>query len=303
MNLEELRKCFDNGDLGQYFEMVKPLFKPSIALDIEVVDEDDVEIGQSRLGGRPDLPPEIEWPTETNIEEILGPKPHMFAIQKRELVSVTRSLSFIAQINLEEAARFDTGGLLPKSGILYFFYSAEQTACGDTIEDKNKFKVLYWNNDFNTLKRTEFPEDLPPESCFSPCSVKMKAAFSPPPYHHELLLRYFTPEERIKYDDYVKSYESDNRLLGYPGEIQGSMEYSCEMLTNGINIDDSDACDEPEARQLEKNLGNWQILLQLGSINGTEMIWSDAGRLYYWIRKDDLLKGNFDRSWFAIQCY
>jgi uncharacterized protein YwqG len=32
------------------------------------------------------------------------------------------------------------------------------------------------------------------------------------------------------------------------------------------------------------------------------MMWGDAGRIYFWIRREDLLARDFDRSWLILQC-
>jgi len=31
-------------------------------------------------------------------------------------------------------------------------------------------------------------------------------------------------------------------------------------------------------------------------------MWGDLGRIYYWIRDDDLAARRFDRSWLVLQC-
>ena len=57
-----------------------------------------LEIGASRLGGAPDLPATVSWPT-----------------------SGDRPLPFVAQIRLEEIAEWDEDALLPHEGWLLFF--------------------------------------------------------------------------------------------------------------------------------------------------------------------------------------
>lgn len=45
------------------------------------------------------------------------------------------------------------------------------------------------------------------------------------------------------------------------------------------------AADEPD--ELQEDIG---------------MMWGDAGRLYWWIRDADLRNGEWDDSWFVLQC-
>lgn len=60
------------------------------------------EPGQSRFGGHPDLPAEIEWPAHAGTGE---------------------PLPFLAQVNLTEIVGL-TDLELPTSGHLYFFYDS-----------------------------------------------------------------------------------------------------------------------------------------------------------------------------------
>lgn len=32
------------------------------------------------------------------------------------------------------------------------------------------------------------------------------------------------------------------------------------------------------------------------------MQWGDAGRLYFWIKRDDLIRRDFSKCWFALRC-
>lgn len=73
-------------------------------------------VGQSRYGGQPDVPADFIWPRYTGKDY--------------EGLVAERPLSFMAQINLAEAAEFDKDGLLPKKGLLSFFYELQTEAWG-----------------------------------------------------------------------------------------------------------------------------------------------------------------------------
>jgi uncharacterized protein YwqG len=47
---------------------------------------------------------------------------------------------------------------------------------------------------------------------------------------------------------------------------------------------------------------DWVLLLQIDSDDATGMYWGDLGRIYVWIRKDDLRHGRFDAAWLVLQC-
>jgi uncharacterized protein YwqG len=300
MNLEEFKNKLGLNGLGKYFDKLQPLIRNTIRLYQSEVDEDRIAIGQTNIGGRPDLPTEINWVTETNTVEKSGIKFLIFKSKKQE--TITKSLSFIAQINLTEVSPIDKENLLPKTGLLYFFYSAEQEAWGYDYKDQNKFKVIYWNGDFAELKRRDFPSDLPEYSCYKPCSVALKSEVSLPSFDHEIY-EDFAPEEDDIFWGKINDDENINKLLGYSDNIQNAMELECELVTNGIYYGNSSGYNDPRAKMLEPNAKNWRLLLQIDSNDENGMMWGDVGRIYFWIKKDDLLNKEFDKSWIILQCY
>ena len=48
---------------------------------------------------------------------------------------------------------------------------------------------------------------------------------------------------------------------------------------------------------------DWLLLFQLGSSEESEMMWGDGGKLYFWIREQDLSALRFDNVWMVLQCY
>ena len=75
--------------------------EPAKAIELIVGDEDfewDPPPGASKIGGLPNLPKDMDWP-----------------------LCAGEPLLFLAQIDLAEAAPFDSSRLLPPSGFLWFF--------------------------------------------------------------------------------------------------------------------------------------------------------------------------------------
>src|SRR5687768_4995280 len=155
MNIEEFRTKLEINGLGHYFDKLQTLSKNAIRLFPKKIGENQQAIGQTRIGGKPDLPKHITWVTETNTIETTEKKLLVFSTKKKE--TITKPLSFVAQINLYETSQYDEENLLPKTGFLYFFYSAEQEAWGFDQIDKNKFKVIYWNGNMDELVTTDYP--------------------------------------------------------------------------------------------------------------------------------------------------
>lgn len=299
MNIEEFKNRLDKSGLGKYFDKLQPVLRNTIRLYQKATDENDIAIGQTKIGGKPDLPPEITWVTETNIVRTTEKRFLIFNSRKEE--TITKPLSFIAQINLLETSTFDKENLLPKTGMLYFFYSAEQEVWGFDPKDENKFKVIYWNGEFTKLKRAEFPNTLPEYSRFKPCSVGIKAEVSLPSYGQEVY-EDFADGDDDKYWEHVYNVGNLNKLLGYSDNIQNEMELECELVTNGLYCGDASGYNDPKAKALEPNARNWRLLLQIDSNEENEMMWGDGGRIYFWIKKDDLLNRQFNKSWFILQC-
>lgn len=256
-------------------------------------------VGQSRIGGRPDLPPHIGWPTETSLVETTVKSWLFFTRTRRE--TITRPLSFIAQINLSETVAADTEQLLPPAGILYFFYAAEQDAWGIDPSDKTKFKIIYWNGPLPELVQIPFPENLPDYARYTPCALDVRSEISLPSYGHPVYDD-FTEEEDNHFWEQVHPDEPANKLLGYSDNIQNDMELDCELATHGIPAGDAGIYNSPAAKALEHTAPDWRLLLQIDSNELNQMMWGDCGRLYFWIKKEDLQKRDFNQAWFGLQC-
>lgn len=127
----------------------------------------EIPVGASKIGGFPDLPPEIAYPEMSGFKRTWL-RGHM----KGEVEVVPESaMQLMAQINLYELA--DSGAdveqILPKSGMFYFFYGhygcdvfAEDNSPEpydkievDTPEKAQIDKVIYWDGDMTSLRRTK----------------------------------------------------------------------------------------------------------------------------------------------------
>ena len=277
--------------------LLQSLQKSSIRIEYDAKSEAEVPVGVSKIGGKPDLPSDFEW--------------YYFHGKTYEGVSENRPLSFLAQINCEEASKYDKDSLLPSKGMLYFFYEIATMAWGYDPKDKGSARVYYYSGDISELIRTDFPSDLLEEFQLP----EMAIAFS---VHNELPFfeEFIVSHEEFghnRYDDYDKAKntivpESDevgiSKLFGYADLIQSEMVLQCELTTNGIYTGNSEGYAHVTAEQKE-NCSKWQLLLQLDSIQteNYEMLWGDDGHIYYYINIDDLKASNFDNCWLILQCY
>lgn len=126
----------------------------------------EIPVGASKTGGYPDLPPEIGYPEMSGFTRTyFRTKPEY----SKEVVPES-AMQLLAQINLREVAESgaDIENRLPKTGMLYFFYG--HYGCDvfrnagkpndfdevkiDTPEKAQITKVIYWDGDLTTLRRT-----------------------------------------------------------------------------------------------------------------------------------------------------
>ena len=91
--------------------------------------KDKLPAGSSKLFGNPDVWDGFKWPyIEENGEKY--------------------DLTFMCQIDCTKAEGFDESGLLPKKGILYFFYDLDTMP---EVPDEKSSRVLWYNGELSVL--------------------------------------------------------------------------------------------------------------------------------------------------------
>jgi uncharacterized protein YwqG len=256
--------------------------------------------GSSKFGGRPDLPADFQW--------------YYFEGSGMDDKAKSRPLSFIAQINCQEISRYDTEHLLPASGILYFFYELDSMTWGFDPKDAGSARVFYYKGDIQNLKRIDFPEDLEEEFQMPELKIQFSNRNDLPSYDEfgeDFDYDDFGDEEMDTYDDaradYLNIEEKDtiSKVLGYADVIQGDMRLECEEIANGIYCGSQPDAGNEDLTKMEQSSKKWQLLFQLDTVEDDdfELMFGDCGRIYYYIRKDDLKNGNFNNCWLILQCY
>jgi hypothetical protein len=155
---EELEAVLAQAGLGEWSPRLAAAARHAIILEPGRVEEGaDAPIGASRLGGMPDLPPEVPWPWRPALPPI-GWEELPENLQKLlhlEMAHEARSwpLSFIAQVDFAEI--LSAGGLegFPSSGRLLFF-------CDPVMEDQARASVMFLEEPTDRLSRRDFPAEL-----------------------------------------------------------------------------------------------------------------------------------------------
>ena len=97
--------------------------------------------------------------------------------------------------------------------------------------------------------------------------------------------------------------ESTHRMLGYADLVQGDMRVEAQLVSHGLYCGDETGYNDPRAADLAEDADQWELLLQIDTDDNVGMQWGDCGRIYYLIRRDDLVARHFDDVWLALQCY
>jgi len=302
MTKEQLARLIQEVGLGHLEDNIMAAGRPSLRFHLYPTDEDAVPVGATKFGGRPDLPPGVEWPVWQGY-----PESDRQRYPPGEFATEDGAQDFLLQLRLEDVAGYDLDGVLPKTGILYFLCATWKAALGHDDTDRDCWKVLYYDGDLSQLTRRLPPPEYPagtgygndPLPC---CRVEFLPDFvlpdsNDPVTFNPLGIAWDSGSDETEYMRYVKltelSDEPDpreglryseprNRLLGLPQIVQYDRNIRGDY--------------DPGSGQ------EWCLLLQLDSDESVGLSWQGAGRGYFYIPVQALAERNFDAVWVDMQC-
>jgi uncharacterized protein YwqG len=264
------------------------MLRPSIRIRTREGAEDAIEVGASKLGGLPDLPPGFEWPRwpgrpHRRAANAANPEPMPENYEDRDYHR-DGPMCFLGQFRMADVAPYDVEGVLPPTGMLYVFCALWVDALGCSEDDRGAWRVIHRDGDASDLRRTPPPSDT---SRPLPCAdVAFFEELTLP--HIDMSPEYqwlgLSPEEHDRYYDFLMDQmhahpwqdTPTHRLLGWPEVVQGDMR--------------------PEGHH------DWRLLLQIDTDNRARLHWQAGGRGYFLIREVDLRARNFDETWLIMQC-
>ncbi len=279
-------------------KLLMMLAKNEIRITYEMADE-PLPVCKSKIGGKPAVPHDFVWP------RYLG--------ESYDNITKERPLSFMAQINLEDVKHYDTEKLLPKTGILSFFYETVSMPWGFAPEDNGSAKVYYFPGT-EGLVPMDIPDDMDEEAIVPELDVTFEKHISIPAVED---FPDGVTDMDFEWDDYEEcreecGYSCDEwgevtKLLGYPDTVQSSMEEECESLSRGYrqgSPEDLAAVPGSVLEEIKEKSKEWILLFQMGTVESDdgEIMFGDCGHIYFWIRKQDLKNQNFDNIWLILQC-
>ena len=127
--------------------------------------KEKLKAGESKLFGNPDVWDGFIWPSvrENGAEY---------------------DLTFMCQINCEQASAFDESGILPKTGILYFFYDLDTMP---EAPDEKSARVLWYNGELFDLHEMILTDEEGNSLAFSEQKIDFEAADADEKSSHLLL--------------------------------------------------------------------------------------------------------------------
>lgn len=258
---------------------------PCIRLATAKTDDAAIAIARSKLGGSPDMPADLVWPTWDDVP-----------------------LAFLGQIQLSDLDRLQPlPTTLPRSGMLLFFYDAQQTTWGFDPKDEGSWKVFYSAEPAASLARREPPADLPDGGLYDACSLAFSEAISLPSWANPAVRALQLSDREFDiYSDLTERTEDEaarHQMGGHAIPIQDEMQLDCQLVSHGIYLGDPSGYEDPRAEQLEPGAADWRLLLQLDSDENAAMMWGDLGMLYFWIPQPALEAAAFDKVWMMLQCH
>lgn len=192
-----------------------------------------------------------------------------------DLLSVSdhpgENLTFLAQFRLSDFAGFESVEALPKEGMLSFFYDLDEQPWGDA-DERHLWRVLY--TEATTLERVRVGEAL-----------KERAATFEEGYaqNDDALFDLMSEEEYTAFEELFDEGEL-HAVGGHPDEVQ------------------NDVFEEIEETYGERFRDPF-LLFQMDSSEELDIMFGDAGILYFLIPTDALKDKRFEEAEIIMQCY
>jgi hypothetical protein len=306
---DQFRRDVDQCGLAELWPRLRALAGPSYIVEL-VPDADLDRLGTSRLGGLPDLPVGLAWPEREG-----------------------QLLTFIGQVNLAEVPLPPVP--LPERGMLSFFLGIDEPASNIVHE------VRFWDKSAGRLSRPSPPDEsrFLNEDCttFQAVGVRFLPAVSLPSFFRDASLDEFSDrlEELRQKLGSPSSPGKASQLLGHPLAIAGdplaegyvavhghaNIIYDLHRTPEEADRDLAAAEAEADAERIawlrrrkesldwfhrarehhQREIANWQLLLEVASHRPCGMCWWDAGRLQFLIDSRDLEARDFSRTYACIQ--
>ena len=262
--LERISQDIEERELGAYKETLLARRRPALKMTMEP--DDQLPIGCSKFGGKPDLPPDFVYPRYTRDDV---------------LFAQGTPLTFLVQYRLKDFAPFAFAReLLPPDGMLYFFGLGDES--GEIYYNyEDSGRVISWQGDVTTLQ----PYD-PGEKVYT---YKQAALKFEPIWSLGLHLLGDDFKEKIDAETYKLQYEYSEFDRRYEDLAHQALGWPTPQQPSDVMED-------------EERLKQLVLLLQLDYEPELGLPLGDAGTLYFLVPAKDLRERVFENTWFEGAC-
>ena len=266
IHASDIREQLAAHNLGHLADRILPLCQPAIRLNLtpsapiytaDASLQDASPVGVSKVGGYPDLPPGFAWPYWEEAP-----------------------LPFLAQFRLADVTPFDAEGILPKTGMLYFFWDVTMQLFmygGDPVN----WKIVHDAADPASLARTPPPPGLPEYGETNPNRVVFEAELTVPSLDsHEMAEILTDEEERERYWEFARAFRESGSVKeadSFGGNPHHHLLGCTDIWYNDPRPDTA-----------------WRLLIVIDTDRGAGLNWGDAGIISFVISGEDLRLGRFD---------
>jgi uncharacterized protein YwqG len=307
MTKEEVAALIRESRFRSQADKLIGLIQESVRIDAKRVAIENLPLGASRIGGVPDLPSEMPFPTARAFRFL----PNLITGRGGKISeqSEDKGLQFIAQLNIADLRAFQPAMTLPREGTLYFFYAPFDL---DWSWDSGQHPavVFYLNTAGQSLLRRTDPTIHSTFESF-PCKLTFHQEWTIPRwihYNYDFYEEYEDGYEEVRrIQDLISAIplcpnRISHRLFGWPDEITEGLMYNSQMAARGI--DRGKGIDQRTHEELQKGAKDWLLLLQIDTDEKNPgWYWGDGGTIYFVIHRDDLLNRRFNRIQVSEQCY
>lgn len=258
--------------------LATPLAAPALRLVL------GTDPARSHFGGDPMLPAGVTWPVHEG-----------------------RKLVFLARLSLPELHATLPVPWLPVNGALLLFYDLESESWGFDPDDRGSWAVLHVEDLTEPVDGPAAPPDMR-ERAVPFLTVRFLAMNSLPSDQRDevrvLALNDAESEEWYRLMDMPFAGRPHHQVAGFPSPIQGDdMALEAQLASHGIYCGDASGYQDPRAKALEEGARDWRLLLQFDTDDDLDLMWGDAGMLYFWVREDAARCGDFSDAWAILQCH
>lgn len=259
--LQKLRE----GELDALASAICSAARPALKIELIPV-EDEIPVGATKFGGKPDLSEGISWP---EYEDKLH--------------------TFIGQFRLDDFRQTQAGTLLPGTGLLSFFVFDDPIETGQPAAEGSPggWKVIY-SPDGSQLRRLDPPKEFDEGNRLaSECALRMQETLDLPNVNTYSLDQ-----------DYADEFIACRRAksLGLTKEHGDSYEQILEaLLPEREERSHLMGWSHPQVLADDPVEEDFNHLLTVASEEPMEWCWADGHQLFFSIRPDDLAAGDFEQ--------